>query len=156
MNTKDKKEFRCVSRLANAIVKQACEDYRMAIRGRGNSPRKMIKDVVSFFESEWYKQLTMVNPVYLRTKLDKEWEEGQKLIEAGSKVECSELKKPYEFECPLCGGTAETKTIRFKTKKRKDGSYKITYYQLFTCECHKIPEQVLLKQEVITNENNQD
>lgn len=154
MNTN--KEIVNESALANAIVTQACEDYRMAIRKRCKTPNKMLDDVLSFFKSEWYKLLTNLDSVILIQKLDKEWEEGQKLIGEGIKVDCPELRKPYEFRCPICGGTAETMVYRFKTRKRKDGSYKLNYYKTFTCKCHIIPEQILLKQEVITNENHQN
>lgn len=142
--------------LANAIVVQACDDYRMAIRGRCYNPAKMLRDVRKFFKSEWYKQLTNVDSVRIVKQLDKEWEDGQKLIKVGRDVDCPELRELYEFECPLCGGTAKTTVIRVKTKKCRNGTYKLNYYKFLTCECHKVPERILLKQEVITNENHQN
>ena len=155
MNTKIDKTPDSITELANAIVAQACDDYRMALRGDCYSPSRMLRDVKKFFKSAWYKQLTKLDPDVLLKELDKEWEKGQRLIEVGSKVECPKRKKHYEFECPICHGTAETWETRFKTKKRRDGSYNVNYYKTFTCKCH-IPEQILLRQEVITNENNQN
>ena len=152
MNAKDSKEMLNVSELANAIVTQACNDYRDALRGNCNDPDWMIQDVMRFFKSKWYKLLTKVNYHYLLEKLDAEWEEGKKLIDAGIDVDCPKLKKHYEFDCPLCGGRAETFVKQFKTPKRKDGSRRITHYKVFMCECHR-PEQILLKQEVIYEGN---
>ena len=152
MNTKDNKKIVYVSELANAIVAQACEDYRDAIRGKCKNPDKMLWDVKKFFKSNWYERLTKVDYQYLLDKLDAEWEEGKKLIEVGIEVECPKLRKAYKFECPLCGGSAETRVARFKSPKRKDGSRRINYIKSFTCSCHR-PEQILLKQEVIYEDN---
>ena len=154
MNTKIDTTPDGITELANAIVAQACEDYRMALRGNCYSPSRMLRDVRKFFDSAWYKQLTKLDPVLLLSNLDEEWEEGKVLIKVGRDVECPKLKKHYEFECPVCHGTAETWETRLKTKKRKDGSYNVNYYKNFICKCH-IPEQILLRQEVITNEDNQ-
>ena len=142
--------------LANAIVQQACEDYRFAIRGRCYNPTKMLRDVRTFFKSEWYKQLTTIDYALILAKLYKEWEEGQKLIKVGKDVDCPELREPYEFKCPLCGGTAIATVTRFKTKKCRNGTFKWNYYKFLTCECHKVSERILVKQEVITNENHQN
>ena len=155
MNATDSKEMVNVSELANAIVAQACEDYRDALRRNCDDPDGMLQDVLRFFKSKYYKLMTNVNYHYLLEKLDAEWEEGKKLIDAGIDVDCPKLKKHYEFDCPLCGGRAETYVKRLKTPKRKDGSQTMTYYKVFMCECHR-PEEILLKQEVTTNENNQN
>lgn len=51
-------------RLANAIVKQAVEDYRNALRGRGaegHSAKYTRKECESFFRSEWFDLLTNVD-----------------------------------------------------------------------------------------------
>ena len=155
METNDSKEIINVVDISNAIVVQACEDYRDALRGKCGNPDWMLRDVMRFFKSEYYKLMTKVDYHYLLEKLDAEWEEGKKLIDAGIDVDCPKLKKHYEFDCPLCGGRAETYVKRLKTPKRKDGSQTMTYYKVFMCECHR-PEEILLKQEVTTNENNQN
>ena len=155
MNTADSKEMVNVSELANAIVAQACEDYRDALRRNCDDPDGMLQDVLRFFKSKYYKLMTNVNYHYLLEKLDAEWEDGKKLIEAGMAVDCPKPSKRYKFDCPLCGGRAETWVRRYKTPTRKDGSRTITYRKAFLCECHRI-EQILFKQEVTTNEDNQN
>jgi hypothetical protein len=155
MNTTDSKEMVNVFELANAIVVQACEDYRDALRGNCDDPDSMLQDVMRFFKSKYYKLMTKVDYHYLLEKLDAEWEEGKQLIEAGKEVDCPKPLKHYEFDCPLCGGRAETWVKRHKTPKRKDGSRTTTYHKVFVCECHR-PEQILFKQEVTTNEDNQN
>lgn len=102
--------------IEEAIVAQAFEDYRTAIRGKGQNPRKMYNDVMRFFKSKYYVALTKIDYKSILRKLDKEWEDGQKLIETGNKVECAELKKKYEFVCPLCGGRAQVNERKKKTK----------------------------------------
>lgn len=152
MNTTETKEMVNVTEFANAIVAQACEDYRDALRGNCDEPEWMLQDVVRFFHSKWYKLLTKVDYHYLLEKLNAEWEDGKKLIEVGIDVDCPKLKKHYKFTCPLCGGRAETYVKHHQTPKRKDGSRTITYHKVFLCECHR-PEQILLKQEVTANED---
>lgn len=151
MNTNNKKIVN-TSDLADAIVAQACEDYRDAIRGNCADPNKMLRELMRFFKSEYYQLLTKIDYHYLLEKLNTEWEEGRKLIEVGMDVECPKLKKHYKFNCPLCGWQAETHVKRLKTPKRKDGSRTVSYYKVFTCKCHR-PEQILLKQEVIYEDN---
>ena len=155
MNATDTKGMLDVRELANAIVVQACEDYRDALRGNGDDPDLMLQDVMQFFGSKWYKTLTKVDHHYLLEKLDAEWEEGKKLIDAGKRVDCPKLRKHYKFDCPLCRGQAETHIIRHTSAKRKDSSRTITYHKVFTCKCHR-PEQILFKQEVTTNEDHQN
>lgn len=99
--------------IEEAIVAQAFEDYRKAIR---TSDKKLYSDVMRFFKSKYYEALTKIDYKSILRKLDKEWEEGQKLISAGNKIECTELKKKYEFVCPLCGGKALVNECRKKTK----------------------------------------
>lgn len=152
MNTNDNKEIVNVSDLASAIVAQACEDYRDALRGNCDDLDEMLREVMRFFKSTYYDLLTKVDYHYLLEKLNAEWEEGKKLIEVGREVDCPKLKKSYQFKCPLCGEMAETRVTRYKSHKRKDGSRRITYYKSFTCSCHR-PERILLKQEVIYEDN---
>ena len=135
--------------ISNAIVAQAYTDYRDAIRGNGRNPKKMLKELKRFFESDWYETLTKVDYRYLIHKADIEWEDGKKLIEVGGKVDCTKLNTPYAFKCPLCGKTAKTIVTRVKGMKRKDGTRRINYYKSFSCSCHST-EKILLKQEVIT------
>lgn len=155
MNTTNKKEMVNLRELTDAIVVQACEDYRDALRGNCTDPDWMLQDVMRFFKSDYYKLMTKIDYHHLLEKLDAEWEEGKKLIEAGIDVDCPKLRKHYKFDCPLCGGRAETWVKRHLTPTRKDGSQTITDHKVFACECHR-PEQILLKQEVITNENHQN
>lgn len=155
MKTSDYREIINEGEIANAIVAQACADYREAIRGICKDPDEMLQDVLEFFESEWYKLLTKLDYHYLLERLDTEWEEGKKLIKAGMGVDCPKLKKRYEFDCPLCGGRAKTLIKRFRTQKRKDGALTITHYKVFECECHR-PEQIMLRQEVIAYGNSQN
>ena len=110
--------------IEEAIVAQAFEDYRTAIRGKGTNPRKMLADVMRFFRSKYYVALTKIDYKSILHKLDKEWENGQKLIEAGNEVECTELKKKYEFVCPLCNGRAETHENQFKYQRTRTYSCK--------------------------------
>lgn len=49
--------------LANAIVKQAVDDYR-----NSDNPRE-VYEIVKFIKSDWFKVLTKVNPDYLLSKL---------------------------------------------------------------------------------------
>ena len=82
--------------LANAIIIQACDDYRTYRRqlkklqasepkngdakAKARYEKKLeqvkadIREVVSFFYSDWYSQLTTVNPEYLLERLNKECE----------------------------------------------------------------------------------
>lgn len=53
--------------LANAIVVQAVDDYLAAHKTLHDDPdnyraKKMQKDVLDFLKSEWYKELTNVDP----------------------------------------------------------------------------------------------
>ena len=107
--------------IEEAIVAQAFEDYRKAIR---QNDKKMITDVMRFFKSKYYEALTKIDYKYILRQLDKEWEEGQKLIAAGNKITCTELKKKYEFVCPLCNGRAETHENQFKYQRTRTYSCK--------------------------------
>lgn len=63
--------------LANAIVAQACDDYRKALRGKkidGHSPRYTINDLRKFFHSEYFRLLTKVEGKYLIERLEAEYE----------------------------------------------------------------------------------
>ena len=66
---------RVLSDFANAIVKQAADDYRNALQGKGyeqKKPEAVIKEVLRFFRSEWFRTLTKVDAEYLIEQLNKE------------------------------------------------------------------------------------
>ena len=68
---------RCFEMLANAIVKQAADDYRNARRLLTRMPdafqaKERIQDVERFFQSEWYQLLTSVDGEYLLKRLEEE------------------------------------------------------------------------------------
>ena len=63
--------------LANGIVEQAVKDYRAALktlRRHPDSKAAMATDmeVERFFHSDWYGQLTTIDPDYLIDRLRKE------------------------------------------------------------------------------------
>ena len=134
--------------LARAIIVQACADYREVLRGQCEFPERTLSEVMRFFRSEWYEELTTVDYHILLENMDKEWESGKKLLQAGLKVDCPKLKKRFTFQCPLCGGKAEAHVCRFSRSRRKDGSRKYTYIKIVTCSCH-IPEKATIKEEII-------
>ena len=68
---------RCFEMLANAIVKQAAEEYRNARRALIRMPnaghlKEQILDVEKFFHCEWYQLLTSVDGEYLLRRLEEE------------------------------------------------------------------------------------
>ena len=68
---------RCFEMLANAIVKQAADEYRNARRAlirmpNAVPPKEKIQDVEKFFRSEWYQLLTSVDGEYLLRRLEEE------------------------------------------------------------------------------------
>lgn len=132
--------------IEEAIVAQAFEDYRTAIRGKGQNPERMYNDVMRFFKSKYYSLLTDMDYMYILRQLDKEWEDGQKLIEAGNQIECAELKKKYKFVCPLCKGRAETHEYKRKTKLGT------SYYRSYSCKDCKTYESRLPIIKGATNE----
>lgn len=63
--------------LANAIVLTAVKDYRDALKKLKKHPRNNTalytkKEVERFFNSDWYKLLTNIDPVMLIKQLNKE------------------------------------------------------------------------------------
>ena len=63
--------------LANAIILQAVKDYRGALKKLKKRPRsetaKISKqEVERFFRSDWYLQLTSLDPEMLMQKLNEE------------------------------------------------------------------------------------
>ena len=58
--------------LGNAIIIQAAQDYRHALRGEGSVHKT---EVERFFRSWWFSQLSELDPEYLIGRLRKEHEE---------------------------------------------------------------------------------
>lgn len=135
--------------LAEAIITQACVDYRAALRGNCRYPRQTISEIMRFFTSEWYELLTDVDWHLLVEKLHKDYEDGQWLINAGVRIECPKPNHPYKFKCPLCGGEAEVRERLRKGRKDENGTRHITYYREFSCSCHSA-ERIIIRE---VNEN---
>ena len=57
--------------LANAIIMQACKDYRKTYRLHirtyrpGDKPDEKLEELEKFFRSDWYRTLTSVDGEYL-------------------------------------------------------------------------------------------
>lgn len=66
--------------LANAIIEKACDDYvRIGTSGLYDTFRKPSKiEITRFFHSQWFKELTNVNPDYLIRVLDQRIAEKRK------------------------------------------------------------------------------
>ena len=80
--------------LANAIIQQACYDYKVAKRiiqrlssisdkdrteeqqKKLDEAKKTVKEVLNFFSSAAFEMLTKVSPHYILTKLDEDNENG--------------------------------------------------------------------------------
>ena len=62
--------------LANAIIYQAVEDYRKALKGvsynRKYPPDIIVKKLEKFFRSSWYRSLTKVDGEYLIERIREE------------------------------------------------------------------------------------
>ena len=72
---------RAYQELANAIVKQAADDYRKALKGRGyngRKPARIKKEIEQFFRSHYFETLTKVKGKYLIERLNKEHEENER------------------------------------------------------------------------------
>jgi hypothetical protein len=132
-----------LTELANAIVAQACTDYKEAIRGHCPHPKKRISEVLKFFKSEWFELLTHVDPAIIIKKLNRDYfVDGRTLMDVGSKVSCPELNKQYAFTCPLCKGEAKTYERKF-VMRLKNGSFKTTYVRYYNCSCHYVEKEIL-------------
>ena len=64
-------------KLANAIVVQAANDYRAALRKKKGNPRnsemlRNVNEIERFFRSGWYQALTTVDGEYLMDKIRQE------------------------------------------------------------------------------------
>ena len=80
--------------LANAIVLQACKDYKSAYKhylrryGRADRTDPQLAELEKFFRSDWYKTLTSVDGEYLMKRLQNEVVEELK----GNKNKATYLK----------------------------------------------------------------
>jgi hypothetical protein len=80
-------EERACQDFANAIVKQAVDDYRNALKGKGyngKKPEKIIKEIEKFFLSDYFKLLTKVKGEYLIEQLNKEHIENERSKHEGN------------------------------------------------------------------------
>ena len=72
------KHFDPYENLANAIIIQACKDFRRAYKRylrryrSSDKPDAELLELESFFRSDWYKTLTSVDGEYLMDKIKKE------------------------------------------------------------------------------------
>ena len=72
---------RAYQNFANAIVKQAADDYRKALNGKGyngRKPEKVIKEIEQFFHSRYFEILTRADGDYIIEKLKQEHEEKER------------------------------------------------------------------------------
>lgn len=64
--------------IANAVVIQACKDYRKAYKRylrryrSTDKPDEKLAELESFFRSAWYKTLTAIDGEYLMDRIKKE------------------------------------------------------------------------------------
>jgi len=72
------KHFDPYENLANAIIIQACKDFRRAYKRylrryrSSDKPDTELLELESFFRSDWYKTLTSVDGEYLMDRIKKE------------------------------------------------------------------------------------
>lgn len=72
------KHFDPYENLANAIIIQACKDFRRAYKRylrryrSSDKPDTELLELESFFRSDWYKALTSVDGEYLMDRIKKE------------------------------------------------------------------------------------
>ena len=72
------KHFDPYENLANAIIIQACKDFRRTYKRylrryrSSDKPDAELLELESFFRSDWYKTLTSVDGEYLMDRIKKE------------------------------------------------------------------------------------
>ena len=72
------KHFDPYENLANAIIIQACKDFRRAYKRylrryrSSDKPDTELLELESFFRSDWYKTLTSIDGEYLMDRIKKE------------------------------------------------------------------------------------
>jgi len=75
---KDEGNYNPYEELANAVIVQACEDYKRAyacyLRNPDSAERTMqqLEELELFFRSDWYKTLTELDGEYLMHRLQEE------------------------------------------------------------------------------------
>ena len=133
-----------IEELANAIVVQACDDYRKAIRGLKipsvPAGASVAAEVINFFNGEWFDACTKLDAKYILDRLNKEYEDGLKLISAAAHIKIKERNKHYYFTCPFCGNEhAEVYVIRERGKAifgKREEKYK-KKWKCNACDIHE-------------------
>lgn len=75
---KDEGNYNPYEELANAVIVQACEDYKRAyacyLRNPDSAERtkQQLEELEFFFRSDWYKTLTELDGEYLMQRLQEE------------------------------------------------------------------------------------
>ncbi len=65
-----------MDRLANAIVVQAADDYRAALRANNKEAMNEALRIEKFFRSGWYSSLTSIDGEYLINRLREDIDHG--------------------------------------------------------------------------------
>lgn len=140
------KEYEPYEALANAIVLQAVEDYKVAVYKDDRTEQRRIR---MFFNSPLCHFLSNLNCDGLADKLSesvhefirlKDNEIESKKADGINKETWKKLKKKdrekfsYVFKCPTCGGTVNM-TYGFVKSigKKKNGTYCNVYGWILTC-----------------------
>lgn len=63
--------------LANAIILQACKDYKAALKSKRGATREggSIRSIQRFFHSQWFKTLTKADPDYIMKEIERQVQE---------------------------------------------------------------------------------
>lgn len=67
-------ENECYYELSQAIVLQAVEDYKKALRKEDVEDLRMLRDCERFFNSQWFVSLTDLDGKRILTKLKEEFD----------------------------------------------------------------------------------
>lgn len=59
----------CMHDLCNAIIVQACDDYRKAYLIQGKRAGETVREIEEFFHSRWFRDLTAIDPDELLDRL---------------------------------------------------------------------------------------
>lgn len=63
---------KCWEDLSNAIVAQACKDYRMVMDSTTLQGQYKKKKLLEFFYSEWFHILCKVDPDYILARIERD------------------------------------------------------------------------------------
>lgn len=83
---KDEGNYNPYEELANAVIIQACEDYKRAYACYLRNPesaertKQQLEELEFFFRSDWYKTLTELDGEYLMQRLQEEVRSQQKKV----------------------------------------------------------------------------